>query len=59
MIDDRLTCVIGSGQLTRGSKYKIIKEKQGWVKIQLDNGVYRWIKRDRFLSVEELERCRR
>ena len=58
-MDNRLLCIIGSEQLTRNSKYKVIQPREKEVQVMCDDGVYRWIKRDRFLSREELERCRK
>jgi len=57
-MNDRLTCVIGSATLTRGSKYTVINNRESEVQVMCDDGKYRWIKRDRFLSREELERCK-
>ncbi len=60
MTDNRLICMIPTKQLTRGSRYRIIKPKKidgkiVKVQVQADNGNYLWFNRNKFVTRGELE----
>ncbi len=55
MTDNRLICMIPTKQLTKGSRYRVIREDGKRVKVQADNGNYLWFNRNKFVTREELE----
>ncbi len=54
-MDDRLICMIPTAQTTRNSRYTVIDKEDGKIKIQLDNGKYGWINRNKFITSEEVK----